>query len=102
MKPFNIGTSVDAYRQLAAQMTRDVHSDVVMTEAYLGKIMLQQFGWTAEPGGAREGDMLHGTRLHTQKTMLGAQFRALMLSCMEQRTVLLVFEDGHADTVRWK
>ena len=91
----------EAFNKLAEQLTRDTHSEVVMTETTLCKVARQHFGQQLEPGGAHKGDVLYGMRLHTQKTMVGAEFKALLLACMEGRSVLLVHEDGHADTVRY-
>ena len=89
------------FSKLAEQLTRDVHSDVVMTEKMLGELMLQFRGKAEGPTKAHAGDAIYGMRLFTRPTELGAQFRALTLAAIEGKSVLLVFDNGRADTVRW-
>lgn len=120
----------DAYSKLAEQTTRDVHSDVCMTEATLAKVIADRLAITPEKvsqmrSGATMGDgeFLFGMRLHVSKTQVGAEFKALLLASVgfdkhtrdpnescpikatvylpPRKVVLLVMEDGRADTVRW-
>ena len=100
MKPFQVANEVEAFHQLALKLTCAVHTDVVMTETMLGRMMVKFRGRAEGPTKAHAGDAMYGMSLHTRATELGARFRAMLLAAIDGKSVLLVFDDGHADTLR--
>lgn len=89
-------------RSLAEQLTREVHSDVVMSEAAWRRVCKQKdLGRAGALTHNSVGEAwLFGMRLTVRKTEVGAELAAYLLAAVDGKTVLWIRDDGHGVTVR--